>query len=77
MLFNFMTLITVKIEITTARRKILAQKYCRKADPNSRTLQNVFRSLEKSVLLLRKEKINKIQNIFQEFNVRPVLTNTF
>ena len=27
-----------EIEITTARRKILAQKYCRKADPNSRTL---------------------------------------
>lgn len=63
MLFNFMTPIKAEIEITTARRKILAQKYCTKADPNSRTLQNVFRSLEKSVLLLRKEKINKIQNI--------------
>lgn len=56
MLFNFMTPINAEIEITTARRKILAQKYCRKADPNSRTLQNVFRSLEKSGLLLRKEK---------------------
>jgi hypothetical protein len=48
MLFNFMTPINAEIEITTARRKIVAQKYCRKADPNSRTLQNVFRSLEKS-----------------------------
>ena len=61
MLFNFMTPINAEIEITTARRKILAQKYCRKADPNSRTLQNVFRSLEKSGLLVQKEK-NK-QNI--------------
>ena len=61
MLFNFMTPINAEIEITTARRKILAQKYCRKADPNSRTLQNVFRSREKSGLLVQKEK-NK-QNI--------------
>lgn len=56
MLFNFMTPITAEIEITTARRKILAQKYCRKADPNSRTLQNLFRNLERSGLLVRKEK---------------------
>ena len=53
MLFNFMTPINAETGITTARRRILAQKYCRKAD---RTLQNVFRSLEKSGLLLRKEK---------------------
>ena len=56
MLFNFMAPIAAKIKITTARRKILAQKYCRKADPNSRTLQNVFRSLEKNGLFLQKEK---------------------
>ena len=56
MLFNFMTPINAEIEITTARRKILAQKYCTKNDPNSRTLQNVFRSLEKSGLLLKKER---------------------
>ena len=56
MLFNFMTPITAEIEITTARRKILAEKYCRKGDPNSRTLQNVFRSLEKSGLLVKKER---------------------
>jgi len=58
MLFNFLTPISAEIEITTARRKILAQKYCTKGDPNSRTLQNVFRSLEKSGLLLKKEKKN-------------------
>ena len=51
-----MTPITAEIEITTARRKILAQKYCRKADPNSRTLQNIFRILQKSGLLLEKGK---------------------
>lgn len=55
-LFNFMTPITAEIEITTARRKILAQKYCRKADLNSRTLQNIFRILQKSGLLLEKGK---------------------
>lgn len=51
-----MTLISAEIEITTARRKILVQKYCTKNDPNSRTLQNVFRSIEKSGLLLKKER---------------------
>ena len=45
-----------EIEITTARRKIMAQKYCRKANPNSRTLQNVFRNLQKNGLLLEKGK---------------------
>ena len=33
-----MTPIMAEIEITTARRKILVPKYCRKADPNSRSL---------------------------------------
>ena len=56
MLFNFMTPINAEIEITTARRKILSGKYCTKNDPNSRTLQNIFRSLEKSGLLLKKDK---------------------
>lgn len=56
MLFNFMTPVNAEIEITTARRKILAKRYCRKGDPNSRTLQNVFRSLEKSGLLVKKER---------------------
>ena len=48
--------ITAEIEITTARRKILAEKYYQKVDPNSRTLQNVFRSLEKSDLLIQKQR---------------------
>lgn len=56
MLFNFMTPINAEIEMTTARRKILAERYCTKRDPNSRTLQNVFRSLEKSGLLLKVAK---------------------
>jgi len=66
-----MTPISAEIEITTARRKILAQKYCTKDDPNSRTLQNVFRSLEKSGLLLKKEK-NKHTTIY----VVPLISAT-
>ena len=53
MLFNFVTPITAEVEITIARRKILTKKYCRKGNPKSRTLQNVFRSLEKSDLLVQ------------------------
>ena len=57
MLFNFMTPTNCEIKITTARRKLLANKYCsRKADPESRTLQNVFRSLTNSGLLVKKSK---------------------
>ena len=53
MLFNFMTPIKCEIEMTTARRKILTIRYCRKS---GRILQNVFRSLEKSGLLLQTSK---------------------
>jgi hypothetical protein len=57
MLFNFMTPLTGEIKITTARRKLLAEKYCsKKADPDSRSLQNVFRSLTNSGLLVKKYK---------------------
>jgi hypothetical protein len=57
MLFNFMTPTTCEIEITTARRKLLAEKYCsKKAGPESRSVQNVFRSLTNSGLLVKKYK---------------------
>ena len=57
MLFNFMTPTNCEIKITTARRKLLAEKYCsKKADPESRSLQNVFRSLTNSGLLVKKYK---------------------
>ena len=56
MLFNFMTPINAEIEITTARRKILTEKYCRKTKADSRTLQNTFRALEKSGLILKTKK---------------------
>jgi hypothetical protein len=39
-----------------ARRKIFTTKYCRKDNPDSRTLQNVFRSLIKSDLFLKISK---------------------
>ena len=42
MLFNFMSPISAEIELTTPRRKILSEIYCRKGDPNSRTLQNTL-----------------------------------
>lgn len=57
MLFNCMTPTNCEIKITTARRKLLAEKYCsKKADPESRNLQNVFRSLTNSGLLVKKYK---------------------
>lgn len=58
-LFNYMSPITCEIKITTGRRKLLVKKYCsEKANPESRTLQNVFRSLEKSGLIVKKDKNN-------------------
>ena len=58
MLFNFMTPTNCEIKLTTARRKLLAKKYCsKKADPESRSLQNVFRSLEKNGLIVKKYKV--------------------
>ena len=57
MLFNFMTPTNCEIKLTTARRKLLAKKCCsKKADPESRSLQNVFRSLEKNGLIVKKYK---------------------
>jgi hypothetical protein len=55
-----MTPINATIEINTARRKILSGKYCRKRKSDSRTLQNIFRRLEKSGLLVKVRKDNHI-----------------
>tara|TARA_B110000459_G_C16441716_1_gene416602 strand:+ start:570 stop:869 length:300 start_codon:yes stop_codon:yes gene_type:complete len=52
-----MTPTKCEIKLTTARRKSLTKKYCsKKADPESRSLQNVFRSLEKNGLIVKKYK---------------------
>ena len=51
-----MTPIKCEIEIIMTRKKNLAKKYCQKNDPDSCTLQNVFRSLEKNGLLLQTSK---------------------
>jgi hypothetical protein len=57
LLFNFMTSTSCEIKITTSRRKLLAKKYCsKKANPESRSLQNVFHSLEKNGLIVKKYK---------------------
>ena len=66
-----MTPIIAEIEITTARRKILAEKYCQKEDPNSQTMQDVFRSLEKSGLLVQKKR-NKRTTLY----VIPLISAT-
>jgi hypothetical protein len=57
MFFNFMSPIKGEIEITTSRRALLSKKYCRKTDPNSRTLQNTFLHLTESGLLVQVEKV--------------------
>ena len=52
-----MTPINSEIKLTTARRKLLAKRYCsKKADSESRSLQNVFRSLEKNGPIVKKYK---------------------
>lgn len=55
MFFNFMSPITAEIELTTARRKILAEIYCRKGDPDSRGLQNTIKKIVGSGILVPKE----------------------
>lgn len=55
--YSILCTTTCEIKLTTARRKLLAEKYCsKKADPESRNLQNVFRSLTNSGLLVKKYK---------------------
>ena len=51
-----MTPIKGEIKMTTARRKLLAKKYCRKVDLKSRTLQNTFLQLKRSGLVVEVEK---------------------
>jgi len=55
---TLMTPIAGEIEITVTRFKISAEKYCQKGDPNSRTLQNIFRGLKKRGLLIQKQRNN-------------------
>jgi hypothetical protein len=66
-LFNFLTSITDEIKINTVRRRIVANKDCQKDNPKSLILQNIFRNLEKSGVLVGK---NKLKHSSSTFNSR-------
>jgi hypothetical protein len=56
MLFNWIECNNYSITIGPEKRKILAKYYSRSSDPNSRSVQNIFRALTKSGLLVKCNK---------------------
>jgi hypothetical protein len=56
MLFNWIECNNYSITIGPKKRKILAKYYSRSNDPNSRSVQNIFRALTKSGLLVKCKK---------------------
>ena len=60
MLFNWIDCNTYSITIGPERRKILAEYYSRSNDPNSRSVQNIFRGLTKTGLLVKCKKSDLI-----------------
>ena len=56
MLFNWIECNNYSITIGPERRKILADYYSRSNDPDSRAVQNIFRGVTKSVLLVKCKK---------------------
>ena len=56
MLFNRIECNNYSIKIGPERRKMLANYYRRSDDPNSRVVQNIFRGLTKSGLLVKCKK---------------------
>ena len=60
MLFNWIECNNYSITIGTERRKILAEYYSRSNDPNSRSVQNIFRGLTKTGLLIKCKKSDLI-----------------
>ena len=60
MLFNWIECNTYSITIGPRKRKILAKYYSRSNDPNSRSVQNIFRALTKSGLLVKCKKTDSI-----------------
>ena len=59
MLFNWIECNNYSITIGPKKRKILAKYYSRSSDPNSRSVQNIFRALTKSRLLVKFYEISK------------------
>ena len=60
MLFNWIECNNYSITIGPERRKILADYYSRSNDPDSRAVQNIFRGLTKSGLLIKCKKSDLI-----------------
>jgi len=60
MLFNWIDCNTYSITIGPERRKILTEYYSRSNDPNSRSVQNIFRGLTKTGLLVKCKKSDLI-----------------
>lgn len=60
MLFNWIECNNYSITIGPKKRKILAKYYSRSTDPNSRSVQNIFRALTKSGLLVKCKKTDSI-----------------
>tara|TARA_B110000046_G_scaffold62583_1_gene70120 strand:- start:2523 stop:3350 length:828 start_codon:yes stop_codon:yes gene_type:complete len=60
MLFNWIECNNYSITIGPPKRKILAKYYSRSSDPNSRSVQNIFRALTKSGLLVKCKKTDSI-----------------
>ena len=56
MLFNWIECNNYSITIGPEKRKILAEYYSRSDDPNSRSVQNIFRGLTKCGLLVKCRK---------------------
>lgn len=56
MLFNWIECNNYSITIGPEKRKTLARYYSRSNDPNSRSVQNIFRALTKSGLLVKCKK---------------------
>ena len=60
MLFNWIECNNYSITIGPRKRKILAKYYSRSNDPDSRSVQNIFRALTKSGLLVKCKKTDSI-----------------
>ena len=60
MLFNWIECNNYPITIGPERKKVLADYHSRSNDPNSRAIQNIFRGLPKSGLLVKCKKSDSI-----------------
>ena len=63
--------VTAEIELNTARRKILSERYCRKGDPDSSTLQNKIKKFKDIGLLVKKGRYKYVTTY-----VVPIITAT-